>query len=314
MSRALRERWLSLERSLRSHQRVLVAFSGGCDSTFLMAAARRTLGRENVLAVTAVSASLPSRDKNSAARLAARLDIPYLFVATGEMANPSYVSNPVNRCFFCKDELFGKLAPLAESRRMVLADGFNLSDRADYRPGFQAAQKWNVAHPLEEAGLEKRDIRVLSRWMGLPTWNKPAGPCLSSRIPYGTPVSEEILRRVEAAESALQEEGFPVVRVRHYGDEARVEVPLRDLDRLREVLGEGRVASRLNALGYRTLLADPRGFKSGRLNESILPDAHAYEKNLFSERDFLDSAPQKSIICLTNFHEHNDRRPIQVKR
>lgn len=284
MSKALRRRWVSLGEELRRHQRVLVAFSGGCDSTLLLAAARRALGKENVLAATAISASLPDGEKDAVARLAAALDVEYRPVATEEMANPSYASNPSNRCFFCKDELFGRFDAIAQERRMALADGFNVSDRADYRPGFQAAQKWRVAHPLDDAGFAKRDIRSVSRWLGLPTWNKPASPCLSSRIPYGTPVSIEILRRIDAAESVLHAEGFPVARVRHYGEEARIEVPPAGLGRLQEPARWSRVATRLSALGYRSVKADPRGFKSGRLNEPApveTPDAHAYEDGRF---------------------------------
>src|SRR5206468_11471176 len=141
----------------------------------------------------------------------------------------AYAANPSNRCFFCKDELFDKLSPIAAQNDSMVVDGFNVSDRADYRPGFEASQKWHVEHPLDEADLSKREIRTLSRWLKLPTWNKPASPCLSSRIPYGTVVTEDILRQIEKAEDVLRQEGFSVVRVRHYGDEARLEVPVKDL-------------------------------------------------------------------------------------
>src|SRR6266700_2666511 len=216
MSHALRTQWNALTDILRGHKRVLVAFSGGCDSSFLLAAAVTALGRENVLAATAISASLPSREKEFTKELAARLNAPYLAVYTDELTNPSYAANPSNRCFFCKDELFEKFSPVAKENGMSVADGFNVSDRADFRPGYQASQKWGIAHPLDEAGLTKPNIRALSRWMGLPTWNKPASPCLSSRIPYGTAVTEKILRQIENAENAVRSEGFRVVRVRHY--------------------------------------------------------------------------------------------------
>jgi len=263
----LRRKYDTLLAILRKQKRLLIAFSGGCDSTFLLATARTTLGKENVLAVTAVSASLAAQEKESAQALAEGLDVPFLGLNTDELENPAYVANPSNRCFFCKDELFGKLAPLAAQHSMRLADGFNASDRSDFRPGFQASQKWHVIHPLNDADLTKHDIRVLSRWRGLATWRKPASPCLSSRIPYGTPVTNKILRQIEFSESLLHEEGFRIVRVRHFGNEARIEVPLKDLARLQEPDRWARIAERVRSVGYEQVVADIRGFKSGRLNE-----------------------------------------------
>ena len=283
MGEALRRRWNQLEAVLRQHKRILVAFSGGCDSTFLLAAARKTLGKENILAVTAVSASLAQRERFEAASLAALLDAPHQSIATNELQNSDYRANPSNRCFFCKDELFRSLSPMAKELQMVLADGLNASDRLEIRPGIHAAHQWKVRHPLEAAHLTKRDVRVLSRWLGLRTWNKPASPCLSSRIPYGTAVTPGILRQIEAAEDVLHREGFPVVRVRHYGEQARIEVPLRDLERLQDAMRWLRIVGQLQNAGYQEVIADPRGFRSGRLNgkeENRFPDAHAYEKSL----------------------------------
>lgn len=263
---------------------MLVAFSAGCDSTFLLSAARHALPKENVLAVTAVSASLAALEKQAAAHLAKQLDVEHLFLHTDEMNNPAYASNPLNRCFFCKDELFEKLNPVAQSRKMKIADGLNLSDLADYRPGVQAAEKWGVAHPLKDAELTKRDIRALSRWRRLPTWKKAATPCLSSRIPYGTAVTETILRQIERAETVLLEENFSIVRVRHYGTQARIEVPLSDLPRLREPSLRARVTTRFKKIGYSDIFIDPQGFRSGNLNDaakkigSFSERAHAYEK------------------------------------
>jgi uncharacterized protein len=268
MSQALRLRYTKLLVLLRERKSLLVAFSGGCDSAFLLAAARLTLGKENVLAVTAVSSSLAEREKKSADDLVRLLDVRHSFLETDEMNNPSYAANPSNRCFFCKDELFGKLAPIARENDMVLTDGFNASDRSDVRPGLQAARAWQVSHPLDEADLDKRSIRALSRWMKLPTWNKPASPCLSSRIPYGTAVTEKILKQIEKAEDAVRAEGFSIVRVRHYGTQARIEVPIQDLPRLLEEHPWQRVVKNLKAVGYESVMADPRGFESGRLNHS----------------------------------------------
>jgi uncharacterized protein len=269
MSQTRHADWKVLERELARHSRLLIAFSGGCDSAFLLAAARRVLGRDAVLAVTAVSDSLASAERAHAERLASRLDAAHQFVETQEFSNPQYLSNPPNRCFFCKDELFARLAPIAQAHRMTLADGFNRSDRGDYRPGLQAAAAHAVAHPLDAAGLDKRAIRVLSRWLGLPTWNKPASPCLSSRIPYGTVVTPALLRQIEKAESLLQREGFAIVRVRHFGDLARIEVPLEKIPILKEDARWARICAALRGCGYSRIAIEERGFRSGRLNETL---------------------------------------------
>jgi uncharacterized protein len=273
MSIRLRRKWQHLTSILQDQKRMLIAFSGGCDSAFLAAAARRVLGRDAMLAVTAVSASLAAHERQVVQDFVAAFDIPHQVVQTDELNNPDYASNPTNRCFFCKDELFSRLAPLASERKMRIVDGFNASDRGDYRPGFQAAQERQVLHPLDEAGLLKQDIRILSRWMKLPTWNKPASPCLSSRIPYGTAVTAATLAQIEAAEALLQGEGFPVVRVRHFGATARIEVPSEDIARLREDSRWPRITNRLLQLGYDAVEVDPRGFKSGRLNEIVQMDS-----------------------------------------
>ena len=269
MSRTRHDQWRTLQAQLKGHSRLLIAFSAGCDSTFLAAAARRTLGKETVLAITAVSASLPARERIAAARLAAHLDVPHQFLETRELDNPDYAANPSNRCFFCKSELYSRLAPMAEIRRMILADGFNVSDRSDFRPGVHAAQQWRVEHPLDDAGLRKQDIRALSRWLRLPTWSKPASPCLSSRIPYGTPVSPAALRQIERAEEILRTEGFPIVRVRHYKAMARIEVPLDALSRLKDPARWPRIVESLQTAGYARVEADLRGYQSGRLNERV---------------------------------------------
>lgn len=269
MSRSLRARWAHLLEIFRSHQRVLVAYSGGADSALVVYAARQAVGRGAVLAVTAVSPSLAERERRDAEALIAQLDVPHLFLETHELDNPSYRSNPSNRCFYCKDELFGRLAPLARDRAMVIADGFNLSDRQDIRPGRKAADAWKVIHPLEEAELSKRDIRVLSRWKKLSTWNKPASPCLSSRIPYGTSVTEQTLHQIDLAEAVVSAEGFRVLRVRHFGGEARIEVPQLEIPRLTEPERWERICRSLQVLGYEKITVEPKGFKSGRLNSSI---------------------------------------------
>lgn len=269
MSQQLHQKFFHLQNLLRSYRRVLVAFSGGCDSTFLVAAALQTLPRAEVLAVCAESESLATSEKRGVEELACRLRAPFRWIQTREMKNPLYVENNARRCFYCKDELFSHLGPVAEAERRVLVDGFNASDRGDYRPGQEAASQHDVQHPLEKADLFKKEIRILSRWLALPTWNKPASPCLSSRIPYGTPVTPEALRQIEAAEAFLRAQGFRELRVRHYGDQARIEVPLADLPRLRSPDLWERTVAALHDLGFQRIVWDPRGFKSGRLNEAI---------------------------------------------
>ncbi len=273
MSRRLHAAWNRLEAEIARHERLLIAFSGGCDSAFLVAAARRVLGKENVLAVTAVSASLAESERRAAQAFAQTIDVRHEFLKTREFENSNYLANPPNRCFFCKDELFSQLIPLARSENRKLADGVNRSDRGDFRPGLVAAANHGVLHPLDEAGLEKADIRILSRWLRLPTWNKPATPCLSSRVPYGSPVSPSVLRQIEEAEKALIREGFAVVRVRHYGATARIEVPRKELPRLKEVARWERIERALRGCGFQTLEIEERGFRSGRLNESIAGNA-----------------------------------------
>lgn len=261
-----REKWETLLSNLRQQPAWLIAFSGGADSTFLLAAALQAVPRHKVLAVTAVSPSLAEAERVATESLARDLGAEYLALATEELSNPLYASNPPNRCFYCKDELFQKLSPLAQARGMVVADGFNTSDRSDFRPGFQAAGNWNVKHPLDEAGLDKTDIRVLSRWMNLPTWNKAASPCLSSRIPYGLEVTPQRLKQIERAEAAVRAQGFRIVRVRHFKEEARIEVPRGDLQRLQSSSVWKVVEEEVLACGYQRVIADPRGFQSGRLN------------------------------------------------
>lgn len=265
----LRRRWNDLIDRLKSYDRVLVAFSGGCDSAFLAAAAQRVLGNERMLAITAVSESLSEFEKKSLRGFISQFRFPHRYITTQELKNPSYQSNPANRCFFCKDELFAALAPIARDHGMRVADGFNASDTSDYRPGASAAKRWGVAHPLAESFLNKEDIRALSRWMKLPTWNKPASPCLSSRVPYGTAITAEVLRRIERAEAALRSEGFFIARVRHYDSEARIEVPLHEIARLQEKKCWGKIFSAIRSAGYEKVSIDPRGFRSGRLNEKI---------------------------------------------
>jgi len=265
----IQQKLRQLDSILRELDSVLVAYSGGVDSTFLSAAAYDALG-ERAMAVTGISPSVAPSERQEAAELAARIGIRYRTVATSEMDDPNYIANNPDRCFFCKDELFTKLAAVAaEEKLSTVVDGFNLDDRGDFRPGQRAAREHGVRSPLAEAGLTKDDIRELSRERGLPTWDKPAMACLSSRIPYGTTVTVEALTRIATAEAALRALGLRQVRVRHHGDVARIET---DRDGMLLLMDDGvrpNAAAAVKAAGYAYVSMDLIGYRSGSLNETI---------------------------------------------
>lgn len=257
---------------LRSYESCLVAYSGGVDSVFLARVAADELG-DKALAVIADSPSLPRRELDEAIAVAARFGIPLRVVATAEFANPEYLANPLNRCYFCKYELFNHLAPLARAEGYrVIAYGENASDVGDYRPGAQAAAEFAVRAPLKELGLTKADVRELSAALGLPTADKPQLACLSSRIPHGEVVAPAKLGMIEQGENFLRDNGFYDVRVRHHeltsGHLARIEVGPGELVRL---LSEGmaeRTAEALMALGYRHVTVDLRGYRREKAGEA----------------------------------------------
>lgn len=254
---------------LTDMESVLVAYSGGVDSAFLLKVAVDTLG-DRALAVTARSASYPERELEEAMELATSIGAKHLVVDTHEMERESYVSNPSNRCYYCKTELWDTLAPIAAERGILaLADGFNADDVGDYRPGAVAAREHGVRSPLLEAGLTKQEIRALSREMGLPTWDKPAMACLSSRVPYGERISREKLEQIDRAEQLLRELGFRQVRVRHHGDVARIELPPDDMPRFfAEGLAEP-ITRRIKELGFQYVTLDLQGYRSGSMNEVL---------------------------------------------
>ena len=270
---------------------VVVAFSGGVDSAYLAWAATQALG-SSALCITADSPSYPDRHRQLASSVARDFALRHEVIRTGELERPDYRANPVNRCYYCKHELYTALSALAAERGFAaIADGSNADDRGDYRPGRQAAREFGVCSPLDDVGLTKADIRALSRRAGLPTWDEPASACLSSRIPYHSEVTDGKLRMIERAETAVRALGFRVCRVRHHdrvdevrpgvpgsmeerrpgvpGSRARVEIGSDELPRAMEPSTLARIVRDLIALGYEEVTVDPKGYRMGSLNEGL---------------------------------------------
>jgi uncharacterized protein len=267
----------ALDDVLRTLGRVVVAFSGGADSAFLAARATRLLGRENVLCVTAVSASLAATEERDCADLAVEWGLDWRPVRTDETSRPAYIANDGDRCFHCKDELMDVLVPIAIERDATIVLGVNLDDLGDHRPGQRAAEAKGARFPMVEAGLTKADVRGLSREMGLRTWDKPAAACLASRVPYGTPVTVGLLGRIDRAEAALREVLIDAgvatgnLRVRHAGDTVRIEVDPSTFPAIAE--HHATVVAALEAVGYRYVTLDLAGFRSGNLNWALTEDS-----------------------------------------
>ncbi|MCI0597202.1 MAG: ATP-dependent sacrificial sulfur transferase LarE [candidate division Zixibacteria bacterium] len=262
----------TLKDNLRAYERVLVAFSGGVDSAFVLWAAAQVLPKENVFAVTAVSPSLAPEELEEAKELAQRFGIGknHWLIETKELEIEGYRANQPSRCFFCKDELYSKLSELAEEHSIPhILDGFNASDDGDFRPGRKAGEKWRIKSPLLEAGLTKTEIREIARTHNLSFWDKPQMACLSSRIPYGEEVTVEKLSQVGQAEKFLHQLGFRQVRVRHHEKIARIEVEPEEWSRFSDFELRSQIQQKLRAFGFLYVTLDLVGYRAGSLNEAL---------------------------------------------
>jgi uncharacterized protein len=269
-----------LEAIIRARPKALVAFSGGVDSTLLLKLCRDVLGPANVIAVTGVSQTYTPEEKRTARRVARELGVRHVLIETDELACAAFAKNPADRCYHCKRELFGRIAGLAKRLGIdVFYDASNVDDLSDYRPGRRAVEEFGVSSPLVLAGFTKKDVRALSKKLGLASWDKPANPCLASRVPYGTPITVETLRKVRAGEKFIRDLGFPVVRLRHHGELARIEVPAADLARILRPGTAGKIARRLRSLGYLWTALDLEGYSMGSLNRAVASRPQAAKKS-----------------------------------
>src|SRR5688572_15558294 len=258
-----------LRELVSSYDSLIIAFSGGVDSAYLAWVATQVLGPA-ALCVTADSPSYPDRHRQLALRLAQDFSFRHEIIHTREMERTEYRSNPVNRCYYCKHELYSLLSELARDREIhAITDGSNADDRGDYRPGRQAAREFGVRSPLDEVELTKTEIRELSHRAGLPTWDEPASACLSSRIPYHSEVTDEKLRMIERAEDVMRDLGFRVCRVRHHDLLARLEIGRDELPRAFEPDIRERLIAELKAIGYQHVTIDLQGYRTGSLNEGL---------------------------------------------
>lgn len=257
-----------LKKIILDSESAVIAFSAGVDSTLLLYLASKVLPKDKILAVTANSATYPKQELVSARNIARAFKVKHQIINTQELKDKRFIANPVNRCYFCKKELFSKLKYIAKKNNLRnIFDASNISDRQDFRPGSKAKEELSVRSPLQEAGINKEEVRRLSKALKLDTWDKPSLACLASRIPYGTRISEASLRRIEQGEEFLRAIGFKQVRLRDYNGLCRIEVPKKDIPRL--IVKSEYLIDKLKKLGYNYLTVDLEGFRSGSMNEVI---------------------------------------------
>ncbi len=270
MNSSAKEKHESLKAIFKDMGKVLVAFSGGVDSTLLLKVAQDTLGNENVLAVTALSPLYPERELRGVKKLIQALGARHRLIHSNELEIPGFSKNPPNRCYSCKSKLFRELLELAnEETILFVVEGSTLDDDQDHRPGKVAIQELGIRSPLKETGFTKPEVRELSRALGLPTWDKPSFACLASRFPYGEEITKEGLKMVDEAEDFLFGLGFKQVRVRHYGNLARIEILKEEMVRLMDGSLREKVVGHLKGMGYRYVTLDLQGFRSGSMNEVL---------------------------------------------
>ena len=265
----LSNKYKKLKEILASFGDLLVAYSGGVDSSLLLQVSHDVLGKK-VLAVIAQSKTYTKEEGNSAVKYAQKLGVRYQVIHTDEFNDERFISNPPERCYYCKKELFSRLSSIAKIERIKhIADGSNVSDLSDYRPGAKALNEYGIKSPLRDAGFKKDDIRKLSRELKIPAWNKPALACLASRIPYGTRISSDVLGKIENGERFLKGLGFKQVRVRHHGDLARIEVDKCDIASLVEDGTADKIDKKFKSLGYHFVTIDLEGYRTGSMNETL---------------------------------------------
>ncbi|MBU0686326.1 MAG: ATP-dependent sacrificial sulfur transferase LarE [Candidatus Margulisbacteria bacterium] len=262
-----------LKKLLKDMQSVVVAYSGGLDSTFLLSVAFEVLGADNVLAVNAWSETYPSSEASAAKEIAEKIGAKFAVIDSGELENELFVQNNKDRCYHCKKELFSRLKEVAEKHGLKqVVDGSNKDDEKDYRPGSRAAEELGILSPLQEVGITKNEIRKFSKERNLPTWDKPSFACLASRFPYGTKITKEILSRLDQGEAFLRTLGFKQVRARHHGNMVRIEV--EDIDIPRLVVERTKIVKKFGKLGYTYVTVDLIGYRTGSMNEELAEETY----------------------------------------
>ncbi|AOY76594.1 ATP-dependent sacrificial sulfur transferase LarE [Clostridium formicaceticum] len=265
----IQEKFHKLQEIIRGLESAAIAFSGGVDSTFLLKVTQNVLGKD-VIAVTARSSTFPEREFKEAKAYAESIGVKHIVIVSEELDIEGFSKNPTNRCYYCKHELFSKIQEVALDHNVkVVLDGSNYDDIGDYRPGMQAAKELKVVSPLKQAALTKEDIRILSKEMDIPTWNKPSFACLSSRFPYGHEINREKLKMVELAEQFLLDKGFRQVRVRHHGEIARIEVEKKEREKIFDLQLMDEIGNKLKEIGFHYVTIDALGYRTGSMNEVL---------------------------------------------